>query len=81
MEELFWVKFSDFEDQVFRHPHLASLQPLKKQAISVRIPHGQLPVAQSPQPNGIFQHQPKLTNGISPHMSPSTYGNGNGYAR
>ncbi|KAJ9637497.1 hypothetical protein H2204_004921 [Knufia peltigerae] len=79
MEELFWVKYSDFEDQVFRHPHLAALQPLKKQAISVRIPQGQLSTTQGPLANGIYPLQAKLTNGITSHLPPSPYGNG--YAR
>ncbi|KAK4935086.1 hypothetical protein LTR10_023786 [Elasticomyces elasticus] len=76
MEELFWVKLSDFEDQIFRHPHLASLQPLKKQPISLRLIGVQSPTEPTPQPNGLFQPLHKLTNGVSPHHSPVGYSNG-----
>ncbi|KIX02038.1 uncharacterized protein Z518_07977 [Rhinocladiella mackenziei CBS 650.93] len=75
MEELFWVKLSDFEDQIFRHPQLATLR-IKKQPISLRMIGPLSPTEQSPQPNGISQPSPKLTNGINPHTSPTVYSNG-----
>lgn len=70
-------QLSDFQDQIFRHPHLANLR-ITYQPVSLRIIREQSPIEQSSQPsqpNGIL---PKLTNGTSPHMSPTVFGNGNG---
>jgi hypothetical protein len=75
MTEVFWVKLSDFQDQVFRHPHLASLQ-LKQQAISLRIFGPRTPAGGSPPGNTVLQNSPKLTNGTSPLVQQS-----NGYTR
>lgn len=91
MNELFWVKvrtvlyrvttvtnelqLSDFEEQIFRHPHLASLR-LQKQPISLRI-FGVQPLPETaPQTNGFsVQPPPRLTNGIGPSSHP-LYSNG-----
>ncbi|KAK5063148.1 hypothetical protein LTR84_005224 [Exophiala bonariae] len=76
MEELFWVKLSDFNDQLFRHPHLNSLS-LKKQAISLRTIGSYTPTAHSPQTNGFpSSSPPKLTNGVNPLVPPTLYSNG-----
>jgi hypothetical protein len=69
--ELCWVKLSDFEEQIFRHPHLTGLH-LKKQRISVQ------PARFAP----LFQQQPvkpaspPLVNGVSPYMSNVPSANG-----
>ncbi|KIW73894.1 hypothetical protein PV04_01975 [Phialophora macrospora] len=82
MEELFWVKLSDFEDQVFRHPHLANLS-MGKQPISLRvIPSRQLngnglpPRSPASLPDFTNGKTPQLANGINPHSSPTANGNG-----
>ncbi|OCT53169.1 Ankyrin repeat protein [Cladophialophora carrionii] len=87
MEELFWVKLSDFEDQVFRHPHLASLK-IGKQPISLRVlpsrqmnGNGQPPHSPASLPDLTNGKTPQLANGINPHSSPTANGNGFGYPR
>ncbi|EXJ63795.1 hypothetical protein A1O7_00130 [Cladophialophora yegresii CBS 114405] len=87
MEELFWVKLSDFEDQVFRHPHLANLS-IGKQPISLRVMpsrqvNGNGPSPHSPTSLPAFANAktPQLANGINSHPSPTANGNGFGYPR
>ncbi|RVX70568.1 hypothetical protein B0A52_05219 [Exophiala mesophila] len=78
MNELFWVKLSDFEEQISRHPHLASLR-LQTQPISLRIFGVQPRPDITPQTNGFsVQPPPRLTNGIA---TPSHPLYSNGYAR
>ncbi|KAJ9608512.1 hypothetical protein H2200_007500 [Cladophialophora chaetospira] len=85
MEELFWVKLSDFEDQIFRHPHLAKLN-ITKQRIGLRVitsrqqsVNGQSPQSSASLPDLSNGNTSLLSNGINSHSSPTTNGNGNGY--
>lgn len=67
MEELFWVKLSDFEDQIQRYDHLRGLD-IKQQAISLR-PYKAIRRQSSSQVNGTMQPK-KLSNGVplSPYV-------------
>ena len=92
MSELFWVKvrypstdhcgrsnlsqLSDFEDQVIRQPHLASLQ-LKRQPISLRSHDFQALGSPPPQTNGIKHGSPQIPNGIYSTMPGALYPLGN----
>ena len=69
MSDLFWVKLSDFEDQIGRHPHLSGIY-LKKQPISLRITGlGGALAPSPPQANGVHIPSPKMVNGVSPYMT------------
>ena len=70
--ELCWVKLSDFEEQIFRHPHLGGLH-LKKQRISVQPPRF-TPLSQQQQP--VKPTNPPLVNGVSPFVSSAPSANG-----
>ncbi|KAL2424678.1 hypothetical protein ABEF91_001090 [Exophiala dermatitidis] len=88
MQELFWVKLSDFEDQIPRHPHLANLR-LRRQPISLRVLPQQVQFATeegSPSTNGVpspfSNSSPRLTNGIGSHVPPAvSAGYGHGFGR
>jgi hypothetical protein len=69
--ELCWVKLSDFEEQIFRHPHLSGLH-LKKQRISVQPARFNASYQQQP----IKPASPPLVNGVSPYMSNVPSANG-----
>ena len=69
--ELCWVKLSDFEEQIFRHPHLGGLH-LKKQRISVQPPRFTPLFQQQP----VKPAHPPLVNGVSPFMSSAPTANG-----
>ena len=69
-QDLWWVKLSDFEEQIFRHPHLNGLH-LKKQRISVQPPRF---ASASQQP--VKPSSPPLANGVSPYASSSPSANG-----
>ena len=84
LQILIQMQLSDFEDQIFRHPHLANLR-IFQQPISLRKIERR-PAEQSPQipvPFPVFTtpaKTPQLTNGVNSNSSPTVNGNGNGYS-
>ena len=78
------LQLSDFEDQIFRHPHLLTLN-IRKQPISLRVIPSRLQNADGQSPDNPAEltngKSPLLTNGINSHSSPNVNGNGNGYPR
>ncbi|ETN37879.1 uncharacterized protein HMPREF1541_07502 [Cyphellophora europaea CBS 101466] len=69
MTEVFWVKLSDFNDQIYRHDHLSGLY-LREQKITIRIPD-QITPHGSPRTNGIYGSPPtpQIPNGIHIHAN------------
>ena len=74
MTDLFWVKVTDFEDQISRHPHLLGIN-LRKQPISLRFGGLGSLSSSAPQANGVHIHEPKV-NGFSPYMTTPCIVNG-----